>query len=66
MLKKITKDTRLSYRNLENGLTVDLHTRYNLPIAAAEKLVEELRQKLFLDSSFLADGEIYYHAIAAS
>lgn len=66
MLKKISKDTRLSYRNLENGLVIDLHTRYNLPLAAAEKLVEELKVKLFLDSSFLADGEIYYHAIAIS
>lgn len=66
MLKNISKDTRLSYRNLENGLVIDLHTRYNLPIAAAEKLVEELKAKLFLDSSFLADGEIYYHAIDKS
>ncbi len=66
MLKKISKDTRLSYRNLENGLVTDLHTRYNLPIAAAEKLVEELKVKLFLDSSLLKDGEIYYHAIDAS
>ena len=66
MLKKISKDTRLSYRNLENGLIIDLHTRYSLPIAAAEKLVEELREKLFLDSSFLSDGEAYYHSIALS
>jgi len=66
LLKEISKDTRLSFKNLENGLVIDLHTRYNMPIAAAEKLVEELKQKLFLDSSFLADGEIFYHAIAAS
>jgi len=66
LLKEISKDTRLSFRNLENGLVIDLHTRYNMPIAAAEKLIEELKQKLFLDSSFLADGEIFYHAIASS
>jgi len=54
---------RLMYRTEEFGLIQDLNKRYNLSLAAAEKLSEELVDKYFSSKDRLNDGEQWYTAI---
>jgi DNA-binding CsgD family transcriptional regulator len=57
---------RLMQRTEEFGLIQDLNTRYNLSLAAAEKLTEELTERYFCSNDRLNDGEQWYTAVDIS
>lgn len=57
---------RLMQRTEEFGLIQNLNTRYNLSIAAAEKLTEELTENYFSSNDRLNDGEQWYTAVDIS
>lgn len=57
---------RLMQRTEEFGLIQNLSTRYNLSIAAAEKLTEELTENYFSSNDRLNDGEQWYTAVDIS
>jgi len=57
---------RLMQRTEEFGLIQDVNTRYNLSLAAAEKLTEELTEKYFSSNDRLNDGEQWYTAVDIS
>lgn len=57
---------RLMQRTEELCLIQNLNTRYNLSLAAAEKLSEELTEKYFSSVDRLNDGEQWYTAIDIS
>jgi hypothetical protein len=57
------KRERLELRTEEFALLVTLTQRYNLALAAAEKLVEEIKDQYLYRSDRLPDGVIYYSAI---
>lgn len=54
---------RLMQRTEEFGLIQNLNSRYNLSLAAAEKLSEELTEKYFSSNDRLNDGEQWYTAL---
>lgn len=62
-MKVRSKEERLKYRSDEHCLTLDLNERYNLSIAAAEKLSEEIRDRYLGLDQRLADGVMWYTAI---
>jgi len=57
---------RLKQRTEEFGLIQNLNSRYNLSLAAAEKLTEELTETYFNSNDRLNDGEQWYTAIDIS
>ena len=57
------KSERLRVRTEEFALLVNLTQRYNLARAAAEKLVEEIKDRYLLREDRLPDGAITYSAI---
>lgn len=57
---------RLKQRTEEFGLMQSLNSRYNLSLAAAEKLTEELTETYFTSNDRLNDGEQWSTAIDIS
>ncbi len=54
---------RMMQRTEEYGSIQNLNSRYNLSLAAAEKLSEELTEKYFSSNDRLNDGEQGYTAL---
>lgn len=54
---------RLMQRTEEYSLIQNLNNRFNLSLAAAEKLSEELTEKYFSSNDRLNDGEQWYTAL---
>lgn len=62
-MKAKPKQERLLYRSDQFGLIHDLNHRYNLSVAAAEKLSEEIRDRYLGFDGRLPDGTVWYTAI---
>ncbi|MFQ5801007.1 MAG: DUF1670 domain-containing protein [Candidatus Hydrothermarchaeales archaeon] len=62
-MKVRTKEERLKYRSDRHCLMLDLNERYNLSIAAAEKLSEEIRDRYLGFDQRLGDGVMWYTAV---
>jgi len=62
-MKVKRKQERLLYRTDQFGLIQDLNHRYNLSLAAAEKLSEEIHDRYLGLDERLPDGTIWYTAV---
>lgn len=62
-MKALSKEKRLKYKSDEHCLMLDLNERYNLSIAAAEKLSEEIRDRYLGLDQMLPDGVMWYTAV---